>query len=337
MSMLKQEKIEIQDVGNIEIFYLKKIWYYFRQQQIPSNEIETIEWKYINGVFNSLGLGTEPTIQFLMGENPSFEAFEDWILTKRQISKRNVQQFNQSVLNENKSEDSIDYSIFTEEELSHWKKQGYIILRNAISKEACQDTVELIYKTIDASPLNPETWYKKHPLKKGIMIQLFDALILDQNRHSERIRKAYEQLWNTKKLVTSMDRVSFNPPETAFHQFQGPNLHWDVSLKRPIPFGLQGLLYLTDTKKNQGAFTVVPGFHTKIDEWLRGLEERENPRELIQSSSFKKYPIEANAGDLIIWHQCLPHGSSPNTSNEPRIVQYINYQPLNLIQQDEWI
>jgi ectoine hydroxylase-related dioxygenase (phytanoyl-CoA dioxygenase family) len=35
--------------------------------------------------------------------------------------------------------------------------------------------------------------------------------------------------------------------------------------------------------------------------------------------------LPPNAGDLIIWHHALPHGSSPNTSTVPRVVQYINY------------
>ena len=30
-------------------------------------------------------------------------------------------------------------------------------------------------------------------------------------------------------------------------KFRGPDLHWDCSVKTPIPFGTQGILYLTDT------------------------------------------------------------------------------------------
>jgi hypothetical protein len=55
-------------------------------------------------------------------------------------------------------------------------------------------------------------------------------------------------------------------------------LHWDVSLARPIPFGLQGILYLADTAANQGAFTCVPGFHRKIDSWLENLPAGSDPR-----------------------------------------------------------
>ena len=39
--------------------------------------------------------------------------------------------------------------------------------------------------------------------------------------------------------------------------------------------------------------------------------------------------IAANAGDLIIWRTSLPHGASLNTSDKPRVVQYITMNPAN--------
>jgi len=136
-------------------------------------------------------------------------------------------------------------------------------------------------------------------------------------------------------LWCNTDRVSFNPPENEEWRFPGPRLHWDVSLDLPIPFGLQGLLYLSDTQRNQGAFTLVPGFHLKIESWINGLPPGSNPR---TEDIYKlgPVPIAANAGDFIIWHQALPHGSSPNTSTRPRVVQYINYLPLDPGIREKW-
>lgn len=222
-------------------------------------------------------------------------------------------------------------------DIERWDRDGYLILNSAIPKEDCERAVNLIYETIEATPSNPESWYKPHPLKNGIMIQLFISPILDKNRFSSKIRTAYEQLWNRQDLMVSTDRVSFNPPETTFYKFPGPYLHWDVSLKRPIPFGLQGLLYLADTDIDQGAFTVVRGFHKKIENWLAQLGEGVNPRNQKILNNFELEPISGKAGDFVIWDQRLPHGSSPNKSSKPRIVQYINYQPLDLEYHSEWI
>jgi ectoine hydroxylase-related dioxygenase (phytanoyl-CoA dioxygenase family) len=120
--------------------------------------------------------------------------------------------------------------------------------------------------------------------------------------------------------------MSFNPPERPGHPFQGPRLHWDTSLLPPIPLGLQGLLYLTDTTADQGAFACVPGFHHRIEAWLKSLPPGANPRAQDLENLGAK-PIAAEAGDLIIWHQALPHGSSPNRANRPRMVHYLTMFP----------
>jgi ectoine hydroxylase-related dioxygenase (phytanoyl-CoA dioxygenase family) len=108
-----------------------------------------------------------------------------------------------------------------------------------------------------------------------------------------------------------------------------------VSLELPIPFGLQGLLYLSDTREDQGAFTLVPGFQNKIEAWINSLPPGTNPRtENLYALGPKS--IAANAGDFILWHQALPHGSSPNTAALPRLVQYINYMPIDAGVKDKW-
>jgi ectoine hydroxylase-related dioxygenase (phytanoyl-CoA dioxygenase family) len=100
-------------------------------------------------------------------------------------------------------------------------------------------------------------------------------------------------------------------------------MHWDVELTAPVPFGTQALIYLTDVAEHQGAFCCVPGFHKKIDRWLAAQPEGID----LQQQDWTQWPVKpiaAKAGDLIIWHQALPHGSSPNRADFPRMVQYLN-------------
>jgi len=179
------------------------------------------------------------------------------------------------------------------------------------------------------------SWYKVHPAKQGIMVQLFQHPLLEKNRSSPKIKKAFEELWNRTDLWLNADRVGFNPPETESYKFPGPKLHWDISIKLPIPFGTQGILYLSDTLANQGAFTLVPGFQNRIEHWLDTLTPGNDPRkENLYDLGVK--PIAANAGDFILWHHILPHGSSPNTATSPRFVQYINYTPADEKESEEW-
>jgi ectoine hydroxylase-related dioxygenase (phytanoyl-CoA dioxygenase family) len=145
-------------------------------------------------------------------------------------------------------------------------------------------------------------------------------------------------LWQKKNIWMNNDRVGFNPPETASWKFPGPDLHWDCSLELPIPFGLQGILYLSDTAADQGAFTLVPGFQHRLESWLNSLPPGADPRQQ-DLHALGSTPITGEAGDFIIWQQALQHGSSPNTSTQPRFVQYINYQPVmwNRIIGGRWV
>jgi hypothetical protein len=136
------------------------------------------------------------------------------------------------------------------------------------------------------------------------------------------------QLWQRTDLVMTTDRVSFNPPETADWHFPGPDMHWDVELVAPVPYATQGLIYLTDTTEQQGAFCCVPGFHLKIDDWIRNSAQSAMQ---LQQQNWATWPVQAiaaKAGDLIIWHQALPHGASRNLCERPRMVHYINMYPV---------
>ncbi|MNE52771.1 Phytanoyl-CoA dioxygenase (PhyH) [compost metagenome] len=185
-------------------------------------------------------------------------------------------------------------------------------------------------------PNKKESWYEGHEDLKGLMLNFSDHETLNRNRFSPRVKKAYEQLYKTTKIYKTIDKVSFNPPETANFSFLGSMLHWDMSLKKPLTFGLQGLLYLTDCGPNDGAFHCVPGFHNQIDQWLDEVEPHEDPRTKALQT-LKAKPITGDAGDFIIWHQALPHCATPNKGEKPRMVQYLTYLPDDYNAAGEWI
>jgi len=323
--------------GSLGIYHLKRFWSY----SLTGSSLFQQEWDYTNALLNTLGLGLEPTMQYLFSQTPDFETFEKWVKENGHTTEELIQQFNRLLERDylgKQGEDTQDSlpTIFGAEALRHWEEEGYVILRNAVPKEDCAACVDLIYAFLDARPDDPTSWYKPHPAKNGIMVQLFNEERLNKNRASLRIQQAFQQLWGTTELIVSMDRVSFNPPETGTYMFPGPDIHWDVSLEPPVPFGIQGLLYLADTAENQGAFTLYPGFHKKVDQWVAGLPAGSDVRKEILAEKGRK-SIAAKAGDFIFWQQALPHGSSKNHAQAPRIVQYINYQPFKLNHQQKWV
>ena len=284
------------------------------------------EQGYLWALMDALGLGLEPTLQYLIGNAPEFEEFEDWIASHGSASNKHIELFNDLLLNPDNSAPTP--KVISSDMQRQWEEDGYVIIPEAISKKDAAKTAALIFDHLSADPQSQDTWYKDDGMHSQIMLQIFKDELLQKNRFNARVQAAFQEIWGRKDLMASCDRVSFNPPETEQFKFAGPHLHWDVSLQQPIPFGTQGMIYLTDTTEDQGAFKLVPGFHKKIGKWLDSLSPEENPRTMdLEVLNPKK--VAAKAGDLIIWHQALPHGASANTSDKPRLVQYINYLPLD--------
>nr|WP_315422807.1 phytanoyl-CoA dioxygenase family protein [uncultured Pedobacter sp.] len=320
------------------LMHVKRFWSKVmlkRTNQIDE-EFWKKEWELDKTLLSVLGLGLEQTLTYVFQYAPAFEEFEKWIVhTSGTPTSEQISRFN-SLFNEAPGRSQPIPSVLSAEDLAFWTENGYLILKNVIPKEDCQATIDVICDFLKINLHDANTWYSPNTSRQGIMVQLFQHPLLQKNRQSARIRMAYEQLWQRTDIWVTTDRVGFNPPETEKWKFPGPDLHWDCSLDLPIPFNLQGILYLADTAPNQGAFTLVPGFHHRISAWLLSLTEGTNPR-TEDLHALGSLPIAAEAGDFIIWHQALPHGSSPNTSSKPRFVQYINYQPADFTAQKNWM
>ncbi len=321
-----------EDVGDLGICHIKRIWSATMATRSGARFVRD-ERQIDELVLNALGLGYHQTLQQLFTSSSKFKDFEHWIVkTAGRPNSHVIERLNATLLDIEHSEVTKEWlksieeseSVLTAQDLAHWEEYGFVILKNAVSDEACRATEQLIWDYVEASVDDVDSWYQtKDP---GIMVELIQHEILHKNRHSERIHKAFYQLWQTADLWPTADRCGFHPPQKEYHPFPGPDLHWDVDFTKPITFCTQGILYLTDTPAEQGALTVVPGFHHKLDDWLKSLSPDADPQQQDLHALGSK-PIGGAAGDLVIWHQSLPHGSRPNLGTLPRIVQYINMRP----------
>lgn len=312
--------------ARIEVFGLDEYWARSTGRKRPTALTMADRMR-----LDALGLGLEQTMTYLR-TRPAFEQFEAWILaTAGPPDPIAIARYHAWLLDEpppapvarriadiDEASDVLDAA-----DLAQWEEQGHVILRQAISREEAAAAAALLWRVIGADPDAPESWYG--PRDNGIMIQHFQDPALEVARRSARIHKAFAQLWGTADLWTTVDRMSFNPPERPGDPFPGPELHWDVSLAQPIPMATQGILYLTDTDPDQGALRVVPGFHHRVKSWLASLGDAD-PRQIDLDG--EAIAVGARAGDLVIWHQALPHGASPNRTPRPRMAQYVNmYSP----------
>lgn len=322
---------EIYSRSVVGIARLERFWERVTRHQ-PRTDPR--DWGAERVLMDGLGLAVEETLQYLAVQQPTLNEFEQWILERNdghieplRIERINATLNGQDYSNEIKlklTEIEDHPPVFTANELEFWEEHGYVLLHDAISPTACRAVEAAIWEFLGMDRDDPESWYV--PSDHGIMRQFFHHPALEVARRSQRVHKAFAQIWDTSDLWMTVDRVSFNPPERASWEFTGPHLHWDTSLTVPVPFGVSGLIYLTDTEANQGAFTCVPGFHRRIDQWLSELPSGADPRKQ-DLHSLSAMPIAGKAGDLIIWHKALPHGSRPNTVAHPRIVQYLSMHP----------
>jgi len=331
------------DTGSLGVFHLRRLWSRALAARSGEKFHDVAERQLDQVVLDGLGLGLEQTQQYLLRVAPGFDEFERWIVaTTGGVDRLQVARINATVADLPLPPqvrawlaeiDGIE-PVLSAEDLAHWAEYGYVIVHDAVPEATLLAAEQAIWNHVGADPARPESWYVADD--HGIMVQLFQHHAFAANRRSPRIHKAFAQLWGTSDLWVSTDRAGFNVPERPGWMFRGPDLHWDVSLACPIPFGTQGILYLTDTPPEQGAFTCVPGFQNHIEAWLDSLPAGTNPREE-DLHALGSQPVAGRAGDLIIWDQRLPHGSCPNRGSRPRIVQYVNMYPARREERETWV
>jgi hypothetical protein len=327
----------------LSVPHLQRLWQRVVAPTDNARLVSASDWAADQALIYGLGLGLHETFAFLHAETPSFASFQNWVLERNggSVDTARVAQVNSAVARARGEEASsagglpADFApVFDESDLRCWDANGYVVLRAAVPLDACRAAEQAIWDFIGADRDDPDTWYGGRNCE-GIFVTLVHHPAFGKNRRSPRVRNAFAQLWGTDDLAVIVDRGGFNPPERPGWRFSGPGLHWDTSLLLPLPFDVQGVLYLTDTPAEQGAFRCVPGFHRRIGDWLAGLPEGADPR--AQDLSAEAVFVGGKAGDVVIWRSALPHAASPNRGERPRLVQYLTYRPAGRVDNRPWV
>jgi Phytanoyl-CoA dioxygenase (PhyH) len=321
-------------LSQIGILHLAEFWAKHSGTGPKSDDGD--DWVADNTLLSGLRLGIRETFTYLQSTNPTLEQFAEWILEKngQTLDSERIRSLNVALSGGRPETSRVNESLplpLTQEDLDFWNENGYVVVHDAVSQEQCEAAAQAIYDFLGVNPDQPATWYG-HP----IWVPVLHHAAFWANRESPRIHGAFAQLWGRQDLWITVDQGGLNPPERPGWRFSGQGLHFDVSLELPIPFGVQGILYLTDTAADQGAFRCVPGFQHRIETWLKSLPSGADPRRE-DLEKFGAIPIAGRAGDLIIWHQALPHASSPNRATRPRVVQYIRMMPSQWEHNPRWV
>ena len=335
---------EIQEtLGRLKIPYLRRYWercWLKLKEPTSKPRPDHREWDLENTLLSGLGLNILETGRFLhSASHTGFDSFEQWIIETNggAIEEARLTRLREALAGKpvgSAAGSLCDVPGLTAEELAFWDEHGYVVVHDAVAAEDRDAAAAAIYNFLDADPGHPETWYG-NKFGVSIWVPLLRHPACLANRKAPRLVKAFAQLWGREDLWPTIDQGGFNPPEHEGWKFPGPHVHWDSSLAPPHCFGVQGILYLTDTPADQGAFSCIPGFQRTLDPWLKELPPSEDPRQAILRHPGLK-PIAGKAGDLVIWHESLPHGASPNHGTKPRVVQYITLRPTRWEYAAEW-
>eukprot|EP00435_Cladocopium_sp_Y103_P075240 s59_g55.t1 len=212
-------------------------------------------------------------------------------------------------------------------EYSAWEQNGYLV--DVISPTLCRRTADAIYGFVGATREERESWYRntldiytdtlpdgKKPHHGPCMVQMSHHETLWQIRQEPRVHGVFADLYGTEALYVTTDRAHFKAPEDSkFPAWSDPgevhrNLHWDIETAEerwPVPFAIQGIVYLEDTPPELGSLRV------------------ECPLELIDEAVH----VPGSAGSLVLWLSVLPHGPSRNVGRVPRVSAYVAMLPVD--------
>jgi hypothetical protein len=134
--------------------------------------------------------------------------------------------------------------------------------------------------------------------------------------------------WKTLSEWLHLDMNPFTGATTTF-MYKEVNPEYNNSFDR---IKLQGTLTLVDCGPEDGGFHCVPGFHKYVEAYGKVNKDLYDPASHSESFDIPEQceirkdiqKVPARAGSSIIWSSATPHGTFPNNSCKPRIVQYVH-------------
>ena len=225
--------------------------------------------------------------------------------------------------------------VLSEEDWKFWKHNGYVVVKGAVSKEQAAATASFLWEFEEKKPNDPSTWYtapraeiKMKELAGTGMVEVYNHQQLWNNRQNPTIYNAFVDIWGTENLWVTIDRANLNFPIRPGHEYKG-FIHWDYDPETK-PQNVQGVLALADQNdENMGGFQCIPWLFRNYDTWkLTQPEDRNRFQPDITGLEDKLVKVPLEAGDLLIFNSCEPHGIRPNLSKDKvRIAQYISMMP----------
>lgn len=217
----------------------------------------------------------------------------------------------------------------TSTDKEHFLREGFVVARGVVDEAHVRAARERICAFHDIRLEDPRTWYR-------IPSESWDA-VPDHHgqpqwdiRQLPSVHRVFAELLGTEKLWVTMDRSGYKPPVADRPELQRIQpFHWDADIRESVaaspPF-VQGMIYLTDTAPNQGAFECLPSLYRDVRAVI--LEHKGDAAPEPNAEGHPAVKVPGRAGDLVIWNVLLPHRGGRNDASTPRVTQYVSMFPV---------
>lgn len=225
-----------------------------------------------------------------------------------------------------------------------FQRNGYVKLDGVVPPNLADAVIDDAWECLGGDREDTSTWYAPpagldEPFSASGMVELYHTQAMWDVRQHPRVYQAFAELLGEDRLWVSIDRANVTPPRREDHpELDAAFVHWDVDTSElpetevqahgteAVPYGVQGVVYLDETRADQGGFCCVPELYRELDEWVAEQPADRDPR----NPDLEGYDVEAipgGQGDLLIWDRLLPHGNGHNEADEPRYAQYVLMYP----------
>jgi hypothetical protein len=209
---------------------------------------------------------------------------------------------------------------------------GYIVVPTGLPASVLEAVVDDIWRHAGATPGDPATWYQPAIIRpRPGMVEMYHYQSMWDVRQHPAVYQIFRDLHGTDDLWVSIDRVALKPPARPGQpEYDQPGfIHWDTDMNRypHIPFRVQGVLALENTSADMGGFQCVPSIYR---DQQRFLDEQSAAGPVPRAPDIGDHlivKVPLAAGDLVIWKTTLLHGNGRNSSQRPRLAQYLAMNP----------
>jgi hypothetical protein len=216
--------------------------------------------------------------------------------------------------------------VLSREQAEQFVEDGYVVLREVFPRSVAEKVLPLLWAELEEESDDPATWTADGRLVAKSIFEGAAAEVVTQ-----RYRDAVDDLLFADRAKPMAACVGYSPIRFPVKQaswepvgFHVDGIHFQHHENSPEQ-GLIGLDLLTDVDPQGGGTAIRPGSHRTVAAILAAAgpegmtcgEIGDAAREA--TAEFPVVEVTGNAGDVLLMHPHLVHGSSTNLSTRVRM------------------